>query len=342
MDAGKSSRELLRASDQFVSIASNCNCALLLTVPTTTSFERRGQQRKDGRLIDPCSRMQERTWCKRRAYYPGPGLSLEAATVHTCPIWVLHGGSMRIVAPLILLAIVLPPLVSRANDKPQPKLACSISLWESGTLSECLDLVTQPDDAALKASSAMCDHLIASLNGEEYQKAHPGTEGRTSTVETCDTSEYLTACAFPKDKAGWSLTTRVYVINKAFTDKPDCAKGKGKWIENADYKEYLHPPKVTAEQLHQEWRTNQAKAVQERGKKPMALSGRLQQVKVDSDGDDAVSVILAVNGIQRWVTVRGVSAEDAAKLKPNTNVSFDRCVLTGRTQVWDNPIATCE
>jgi hypothetical protein len=74
----------------------------------------------------------------------------------------------------------------------------------------------------------------------------------------------------------------------------------------------------------------------------MALSGRLQQVKVDSDDDDSDSVILAVGGFQRWVTVRGISASDAAKFKPNTTVSFDRCVLTGRTQVWDNPIATCE
>jgi hypothetical protein len=249
---------------------------------------------------------------------------------------------MRLVAPLILLAIVLPPLVSRADDKPQLRLACSIFLWADGALSECMDLMTPTDDAALKASSAACDQMIASLNDEEFQKSHPGAEARNSKVDTCNTSEYLTACEYPKGKTGGILTTRVYVINKAFTDKAGCGKSKGKWVENPTYKDYLHPPKITAEQLHQEWRTNQAKAVQERGKKPMALSGRLRQVKVDSDDDDSVSVILGVSGFQRWVTVRGISAADAAKFKPNTTVSFDRCVLTGRTQVWDNPIATCE
>jgi hypothetical protein len=250
---------------------------------------------------------------------------------------------MRLVAPLILLAIVLPPLVSHADEKPQPRLACSVSVRVDGELSECMDVFIPPDDeAALKASTEACEKLLAAVNDVVSQKSNPGSDVKSSNVNACDTSEFLTACMLPQGKTGGFLTTRVYVINKAFSDKAECAKSKGKWIENPDYKDYLHPPKITAEQLHQEWRTNQAKAVQERGKKPMALSGRLQQVKVDSDDDDSVSVILAVGGFQRWVTVRGISAADAAKLKPNTTVSFGRCVLTGRTQVWDNPIATCE
>jgi hypothetical protein len=249
---------------------------------------------------------------------------------------------MRLVAPLILLATVLPPLVSRAEDKPQLKLAWSISLRLNGALSECMDLMTPPDDAALKAASAALSAALAAMNDPDFQKSNPGADVSTSNIDACDTSEYLTGCVDPKGKTGGVLTIRFYTIDRAFSDKADCAKDKGKWIENPDYKDYLHPPKITAEQLHEEWRTNQAKALQERGKKPMSLSGRLRQVKVDSDDDDAVSVILAVSGFQRWVTVRGISAEDAAKLKPNTAVSFGRCVLTGRTRVWDNPIATCE
>jgi hypothetical protein len=215
---------------------------------------------------------------------------------------------MRLVAPLILLATVLPPLVSRAEDKPQLKLACSVSVQLKGTLSECMDLMTPPDEVALKAASAVCGAMLAAMNDPDFQKSDPGTEARSSTVDTCDTSAYLTACEYPKGETGGVLTTRVYTIDKAFSDKARCGKRKGTWVENPDYKDYLHPPKITAEQLHQEWRTNQAKAVQERGKKPMALSGRLRQVKVDSDDDDTISVILAVSGFQRWVTVRGISA----------------------------------
>lgn len=246
---------------------------------------------------------------------------------------------MRLAAPLILFAVVTLPLASRAEDKPPLKLACSVTILLKGELSECMDVTSPSDDDALKSAHEGCDAMATNINSADFQKENPGSEARTSSIDGCNTSEYLTACVYSKGAKRITLTTRTYTIDRAFWDKNRCTKEKGKWIENPAYQDYLHPPKVSAEQIHQEWRTNQAKAMQERGKKPMALFGKLYQVKVD---DDQVSVILNVTGFQRLVLVTGISSEKAATFKPNAVINFERCVLTGRTQMWDNPVVACE
>ncbi|MEI9948274.1 MAG: hypothetical protein WDO74_04670 [Pseudomonadota bacterium] len=248
---------------------------------------------------------------------------------------------MRIMPSLLTITLLLPPLLGQAEEKPKPNFVCSVQVLVKQELSECLDLSRAvQSDAALKETREMCVGMAAELNGEESQKKNPDTEGRANTLDACNTEDFLTACIYPPKKNGVILTTRTYTIDKAFTDKDDCAKEKGTWVENPAYKDYLHPPKVSAEQLHQQWRTNQAKALEERGKKPMALYGKLAQVKVDDDNE--VSVILSVSGFQRLVVVSGISGEQAAKFKPNSVVNFARCTLTGRTQLWDNPVVTCE
>ena len=248
---------------------------------------------------------------------------------------------MRLVPSLFALALILPPLLGRAEEKPKAKFVCSVQVLLKQELSECVDLSRVVEtDAALKETRELCVGMAAEINGEASQKKNPDTEGRADTLNACNTEDFLTACSYPPKNNGVTLITRTYTIDRAFWDKDNCARDKGKWVENPAYKDYLHPPKVSAEQLHQEWRTNQAKALEDRGKKPMALYGKLAQVKVDDDNE--VSVILSVSGFQRLVVVSGVSSDEAAKFKTNSVVNFARCTLTGRTTLWDNPVVTCE
>lgn len=248
---------------------------------------------------------------------------------------------MRLIAPTILLATLLLPLASRAGDAPTPTFACHVAISRGDELYECLDIsVPNGNVEAIDRARAHCKQVTDSINGEDGPKQTPRLTAASNSIDPCDVSEYLTKCAYKPKETAASVTIHYYTVDHALGVKQECAKDKGKWTENPAYKDYLHPPRVSAEQLHQEWRTNQAKAMQQRGKKVMALFGKLLKVTVDDD--EEVSVMLNVTGFQRLVVVVGVSAEKAAEFKPNTTVSFDRCIITGRTQMWDNPVVTCE
>jgi hypothetical protein len=249
---------------------------------------------------------------------------------------------MRRAASIVVLVILMPPILSRAEDKAPPTFVCSLAISKDGELAECMSVTAPPgNDESLKKVREFCGTMASGMLDEKFKKKNPGISVLVNNLGDCDLSAYYTQCVYPKGKeTGAVRTNHFYVLEDALGFKNECVKDQGKWSENPDFKEQLHPPKVTAEQLHAEWRTNQAKAMIERGQKPMALSGRLSRVTVDDD--EEVSVILAVTGPNRWVTVLGISNEEAATYKPDMNVNFRRCALTGRTRIWDNPIVTCQ